>query len=208
MPLIFTILGFAIVYSLFAPLINVGVSVANMVIADHVPNFQDNDSSVYKQSSALSGTISSSEIEFPKYGDHYANLSCERIGLDVKVYWGDTPAILKKGPGHDIRSMLPGFGSPILLSAHNTTHFYPLKDVKEGDIIKYSTSYGEYLYRVTGTKVANENDMDATRLRSNEEVLVMYTCYPFEVLTVRKTERFFVYAQRISGPDVSYMEGE
>ena len=57
MPLIFTILGFAIVYSLFAQLINIRVSVANMVIADHVPNFQDNDSNVYKQSSALSGTI-------------------------------------------------------------------------------------------------------------------------------------------------------
>ena len=97
MPLIFTILGFAIVYFLFTPLINIGVSVANMVIADHVSNFQDNNSNVYKQSSALSGTISSSEIEFPKYGDHYANLSCERIALTPKYFYDIIMTYLQNG---------------------------------------------------------------------------------------------------------------
>lgn len=208
MPLIFTIFGFAIIYALFAPLISIGYNVANLALADHVPNFNNNDTSIYKASDTTSGTISSSEITFPTWGSHYANLSCERIGLDVKVYWGDDAYILKKGPGHDTRSMLPGFGGPVLLAAHNTTHFYPLKDIQVGDIINYSTSYGEYKYRVTGTDVVNENNMEATRLRSNEDVLVMYTCYPFEILTVRKTDRFIVYAERISGPNVNYMEGE
>lgn len=147
-------------------------------------------------------TVPMSAVVLPDYGACYGKLTCDRIGLDVPVYWGDDNTILKAGAGQYIGSFLPGFNRTILLAAHNTTYFAPLEYIAAGDQITFATNYGRYVYQVTEVSVRHHEDASAYDLSREREQLVLYTCYPFEILSVRKQQRLFVYADRIAGPDV------
>ena len=147
------------------------------------------------------------DIDFPEAYDHYAQLTCDRIGLDAPVYWYDTPEILAAGVGQSIASKPPGYGRMILLSGHNTSFFRCLEDVKVGDVVRMDTNYCDYEYTVTNVEVMNENVLEssvASRLLADEEQLVMYTCYPFYVISGRKTDRLVVTCKRSQGIDIKW----
>ncbi len=147
------------------------------------------------------------DIEFPDAYDHYAQIACSRIELDAPVFWYDTPDILAAGVGQSIASKPPGYGRMVLLSAHNTSYFRCLEYIKEGDVISLDTNYCDYEYTVTNVEVMNENVLEsaiADQLLAEEEKLVMYTCYPFYVISGRKTDRLVVTARRTKGIDVKW----
>ena len=147
------------------------------------------------------------DIEFPVARDHYAQLTNDRIGLDAPVYWYDSEDILKVGVGQSLASKPPGYGRLILLSAHNTTYFRCLKDAAVGDVIHFDTNYENYEYIVTDIRVLNEVDLEEVltdMMLDEEEVLVMYTCYPFHVISGRKTNRLVVTARRVSGINIKW----
>ena len=146
-------------------------------------------------------------IDFPLSGSHYAQLICDDIGMDVPVYWGDNADILRLGIGQYLGSFLPGFGRMVVLSGHNNSFFLPLKDIEKDDIVKINTNYCNYEYQVTEVKVLNEKELQKyilDNLLNEEEILVMYTCWPFEFSAGRKTDRLTVFAKRISGYDVKW----
>ncbi|SHJ14281.1 class D sortase [Parasporobacterium paucivorans] len=203
LPLFFTLAGYAFIYFAAKPLIDTGLSVAGMMVADEVPDFSSDLNSIYT-GAVLSDqqTIPLSSIQIPDYGTHYGNIRCERIGLDVPVYMGDDNAILRVGAGQFSGSFLPGFNRTILVGGHNTTFFLPLQYIQPGDRINYSTNYGEYIYEVTEAAVHNYKDTSAYDLSAETEQLILYTCYPFDSLTGSKQDRLFVYAKRLSGPDI------
>ncbi len=221
MPLIFTILGYSFAYIALSPVLEMLQAVGSMVIAQEVPDFNSDLKSIYNPSGSTDSSttqgdsldpsgldkniVSMDTIEFPDYETHFANLVCERIGLDAPIYWGDSTAILKAGAGQFMGSFMPGFNRSMLVSGHNTTYFKPLKDIATGDVIIYDTNYGRFEYEVAEVKVMDENEAANIRnemLSYKEEKLILYTCYPFETLVGRKTDRLFVFANKISGPTV------
>jgi sortase A len=223
MPLIFTLFGYSLAYIALTPVLEMLQAVGGMVIAQESPDFNIGLSSIYDPSAADTANssydsentvgasevqgeiVSINEIEFPEYNTRYAALSCERIGMDAPVYWGDSKAVLKAGVGNYIGGYMPGFGKPILLSGHNTTFFKPLQNIEVGDIITYDTNYGKFEYRVSEISILYVTDATAKTkqlLSLNEEKLIMYTCYPFETLVGTKMDRLFVFADKISGPTV------
>ncbi|MBU9725219.1 class D sortase [Diplocloster modestus] len=206
MPLIFTVIGCVLVITALSPVIDLTYQVANMVVASEVPNFSRELNSIYVEPTAAQSDeniIPFDSLQLPGVGQQYGEISCERIGLNGPLYYGDTNQILKAGVGQYTGSFFPGFGRPLLLAAHNTTYFKPLQEIKEGDVVTIKTSYGVYEYQVTGTRVAHHLDDTAYDLLQDKEQLIMYTCYPFEMLVgITKQERLFVYADKISGPEV------
>jgi sortase A len=207
MPLIFTVLGYSVMYIAAAPVLDMLQAVGSMVIAKEVPQFHQDMKSIYSPGNEKSKDkiVSVKDIKFPDSGTHFANLTCKRIALDAPVYWGDTADILKVGAGQFMGSFLPGFGKSMLISAHNTTYFKPLQYAKKGDVITYKTNYGVFQYKITEVKVINENVANNMRnvwLSYKKEKLMMYTCYPFKTLVGRKTNRLFIFADKISGPTV------
>jgi sortase A len=145
------------------------------------------------------------DIQYPRLGELYAMLTCERIQLDVPVYWGDTTKILNAGVGQYMGSFLPGFDRSILLSAHNTTYFKPIEQIIVGDIVSYDTNYGEFQYiveEVSIMSVGEAEDILNQLLALHEEKLIMYTCYPFQSLVGSKDKRIFVFADKLIGPRV------
>lgn len=149
------------------------------------------------------------DAQLPDAGDYYAHLYCERIGLDAPVYWYDTPDILNAGVGQSIASKPPGYGRMVLLSAHDTTFFRCLEYVQAGDVIHMDTNYYKYEYTVTNVEILNE-DVLTSRLNSQmineEEQLVMYTCWPFYLITTRKTDRLVVTAKPTKALNVKWRD--
>jgi sortase A len=147
------------------------------------------------------GTLKISEINVPNYGDMYGKISVDDTEINADLYFGDGAKELNKGVATYNGSFPPGFGRTVLLAGHNNTYFHTLGSAKVGSIIHINTNYGIYTYKVTSTKVADDSDKTAYDLSAKNENLVMYTCYPFDMIGVT-SKRYFVYADFISGPKI------
>lgn len=141
-------------------------------------------------------------IEEPNIGDQYGQLVCERLNINSPVYFGDNSDVLLQGIGTYPVSWIPGCGHTTLLSGHNNMHLATLGDAQVGDEFTLITDYGTYEYRVSDIKIVAETDIEACHLDSDTEQVVIYTCYPFYRISGRRTERFFVYLEKISGPEI------
>ncbi len=134
---------------------------------------------------------------YPEYGTKYATIQIESINVDLPVYFGDTLEILKYGIGHSAGSYFPGEGGSIVYMGHNNVRtFRRLGEVKQGDIIKVITSYGEYNYEVYDTKIIGKTEKDKLPIQKEREILMVYTCYPFTSYG-NAPSRCVVYAERV-----------
>lgn len=204
-PLLFSFLAYGVTYLIASDVIGMTKNLVSLVSSDAAPEFSVQNESVFKQNSAeLSEnngviTVKRADVGMAEYGQMYAYVRCTRIALDAPVYMGDDDAILKKGIGQNFATFQPGFGGLILLGGHNNTYFNALKNISIGDNVEVETSYGTYVYQVSDAKILNENDSSAYDFGIDHEQLVLYTCYPFDMLA-HTPKRFFVYCDLVSGP--------
>ncbi|MBP3708105.1 MAG: class D sortase [Clostridia bacterium] len=99
--------------------------------------------------------------------------------------------------GHSSGSYFPGEGGTILCMGHNTKAFlHDLPMIKIGEEIEITTTYGEYKYQVYDKKVVNMYDTDQTPIQKEQEILMLYTCFPVDGFGT-KTDRYVVYAKRM-----------
>ena len=133
---------------------------------------------------------------YPEYGTSYATISIPKININLPVYYGDTMEILKKGVGHSSGSYFPGEGGSIVYMGHNSKKvFRNFSKIEKGDLINIKTDYGDFSYKVYDTKIVNETDIDALQIKDNKEILMIYTCYPFNNIGYA-TQRYVVYAEK------------
>lgn len=212
LPLIFVFTTYLTVYFIANPIIAPAVSLVSMLVGDKEPDFSagmpvDNIINLVEIGEEQDDSLPIDSITFPKVGEKYAHITIPDTGVDCDVYYGDSKAILKKGPGQYEGSKLPGFGSTTLVAAHVTTHFKGLQYVNVGDTIYYTTTYGAYEYRVTDIVVVKASEAQKVYdLRADHNNLVLYTCYPFHAVAFR-SERYFVCAELVSGPTVNIYVG-
>jgi sortase A len=131
--------------------------------------------------------------QYPSYYDEYAILKIKSIGLEEKVAFGDSPDILAGNIGHTTTSYLPGEGKTIIYSGHN----YKLNNLdrlNQNDEILITTSYGEFTYKVVDTRIMNVFDYNDIKVDTDNERLILYTCYPFSNL-VYGNKRYVVFAE-------------
>lgn len=148
-------------------------------------------------------SIALSDVTYPKYGEQYGQLKCDAIGVNAPVFFGDRGAYLESGAGTYSGSAIPGQEKTILIGAHDTTYFKGLEKVKKDQIFTFTTPYGIYEYQVTDTKIYDAGEYDkAYDLSTEKEQLVLYTCYPFGKLNGEKSERMFVYLDKVKGPNI------
>ncbi len=142
-------------------------------------------------------------VNYPDYGKKYGNLKISKINLNLPIYHGDSLSILRKGVGHYAGSYFPGEGGTIIFAAHNTANFFRrIQELEENDLILIETEYGTFKYKVNNYKVVSEKDLEAFSIQDKREILIMYTCYPINRQVVgRRTQRYVVYAYRISDED-------
>ena len=131
---------------------------------------------------------------YPEYGTQYATIEIPAIDVNLPVYFGDTLEILKNGVGHSSGSYFPGEGGSIVYMGHNSTSvFRRFSELQIGDEITVTTTYGEYKYSIYDMQLIDETDIDALPIQNEEEILMVYTCYPFNNIGYA-TQRYVVYA--------------
>ena len=122
-----------------------------------------------------------------------AELIVPQIGIDQIVLAGDSGATLAFGPGHSFASTMPDKHGTVMISGHRDTHFRFLQNLKKGTRIILKTRTGIHYYTVTGTQVV---DSQHYTIDTNNDELVLVTCYPFNSAITGGNERYLVHAQR------------
>ncbi len=137
------------------------------------------------------------------WGDRWATLSVDELPEatinNAPVYVGDSNDILKKGVGKYYGSRFCGEGGKIVLSDHVTQAFRCMEDMQVGYTVRVHTIYGEYVYRVEKIFLFDPNDNHIIMDPSDEEQLLLYTCYP-RALSYRR-QRIGVLCSKVSGAD-------
>ncbi len=207
LPLAFFLLGSLFLYCTLHPFVNIVQNAWSMFSSDFDTGSDDEGiySDIFTEASlsGYEGVIPASSITYPVYGTKYGEIS---IYTNSTVYtssliFGDTGYILRRGVGQYMGSHFPGEGSTILISGHNTTHFNCLKHTKVGEFIEVKTHYGNFKYEIIEVGPKHKTDTSAYDLASDKEYLILYTCYPFDVVGF-KVNRYYVKSILVSGPEI------
>lgn len=211
LPVIFFISIYLILYVVLAPTCSTIFKAAGLFFSDTEKNYSTEYNSIFvpiaeeetsETDEPKNQYIDISEIEYPKYGEHFGELIIEDCSINTKLFMGDGEIALRNGVGIYYGSFIPGYGGTILVAGHNNTAFNGLKNAEKGQIVTIRTSYGNYTYEITDTVVKKATDSTAYDLSADEENLIMYTCYPFDELGLTQN-RFFVYGKFVSGPIIT-----
>ena len=131
----------------------------------------------------------------PMYGTQYAKIKIPSINLELPLYYGEGLDLLKNGIGQDSNSYFPGEGGTILCMGHNFKSFLAkLPETQKGDKIEIETSYGTFEYTIYQSKIVHETDLGAAPIQNEEEMLIIYTCYPINNIG-HAYQRYLVYAK-------------
>ncbi len=130
-------------------------------------------------------------------GDFVGRLGIPRIGIDAVVLQGTEARTLRLGIGHLTGSAFPAAAGNVVLAAHRDTFFRPLRQIKRGDRIRFSSIRGSGVYRVEWARIVRPGDTQVLR-SDGRRMLTLITCYPFYSVG-SAPERFIVRARLLAG---------
>lgn len=120
-------------------------------------------------------TYSKGKVTIPAFGEQYAVLEIESIGLSVPVYWGSNAELLELGAVQTTSSAAAGAGGNVVIDAHVNTFFNELHNAAVGDKVVLYTQYGRFTYEVSELIEFKETEKKYV-LPADEEKLTLYTC--------------------------------
>ena len=187
--LIFIIIILLIIKIAFWENISKAISLTNI--------FNNNEKEVITQTENISLKPNNVLSLYPSYGEKYGTLKIDSLNVKLALYFGDSLEILRKGVGHSSYSYFPGEGGSIICMAHDTAGFLKyLYTIKDNSIIEIETTYGKFKYQLYQTKIIHQSEVDALFLQNDEELLILYTCYPSNSIG-HATHRFITYSKLI-----------
>ena len=78
---------------------------------------------------------------------------------------------------------------------HNSQKmFRRFSELQIGNEITVKTNYGEFKYKIYDMQLIKETDFDKLPIQKEKEILMVYTCYPFNNVGYA-TQRYVVYAE-------------
>lgn len=172
----------------FGSKIEDGLSMLNTISLNL--NYGDNDNVSFDN-------VKKRLVTQPSWGTKFGRLIIPSISVDIPIYHGDDKEQLVDGAGHFAGSYFPGEGGSIIFAAHNSHGlFYTLPEIKIGDRVTVETIYGKFEYEVYKTDIVDYRDNDAFPIQHDEEILMMYTCYPVDNVWY-VDDRFLVSAKLV-----------
>ncbi|WP_448903727.1 sortase domain-containing protein [Eubacterium sp.] len=190
-PYIYRSLSFVLIsLFVFAPLMMIGLDMAKSTVADAQTYLKVgyNDVSVDDSSNNKTGK---DFIDSIRIGSLLGTVSCERIGLNEKVYYGDNRVSRRNGVGLNSKSYLFGMGGPSKIAGYNSSSFKTLYNVKQGDIITVESNLGTFKYKVYKTTVAKKAETVIG------DKLMLATSKSTDAFSYFADEHFYVYAKLI-----------
>jgi sortase A len=126
-----------------------------------------------------------------------ARLSAKSHDVDLIVLAGGSGRTLAFGPGHLSASALPGEIGNMVIAGHRDTHFAFLRDVQPGTRVSVESFAGVTTeYEVIGRNVVDSRK-GSLLLDTDDAVLTLVTCYPFDAVDPGGPLRYVVTARRV-----------
>lgn len=123
-----------------------------------------------------------------------ARLRARQGSVELIVLAGSSGRTLAFGPGHMSASVLPGEVGNSVIAGHRDTHFQFLKYLSLGDSLEVERPDGRYYrYRVIDMDVVDSRRGSLT-LDTDEPMLSLVTCYPFDATDTGGPMRFVATA--------------
>ncbi len=163
---------------------------AGFVFADS-QTYQALEMKKFKQAGRLS------EPHILTEGDVIGEIQIPRLGLNVIVVQGDSPASLRRAVGHLTKSALPGEWGNVALAGHRDTFFRPLRDIRLGDEIRFMTRERSFHYRVESIEVVAPTDLRVLESSTGHD-LTLLTCFPIYYVGPAP-KRLVVRAREVEG---------
>ena len=117
-------------------------------------------------------------VRFLNEGDLVGRLEIPRLSLSVMVMEGIEDRTLRLGAGRIPGTALPWDNGNIGIAAHRDSFFRPLSDIRNNDVIRFTTVEGTNEYRVTKTSIVEPEAVDVLKPTA-KDTLTLVTCYPF-----------------------------
>jgi len=117
------------------------------------------------------------------------------VGLATRVLEGSNAPTLRLAVGHIPGTALPGPSGNVGLAGHRDTFFRPLRRIKLGDEIRFTTATGTFKYRVISLRVVLPNAVEVLNA-TQQPTLTLVTCYPFDFIGTAP-QRLIVHAEMV-----------
>ena len=118
-----------------------------------------------------------------------------RLHLNMLMINGTDTESLRRGPGRDQRTYMPGQGQLIYIAGHRTTYLAPFSAIdtmRPGDRVTLSMPYGTFDYAVTGHRIVDASDLSVLTSKGTEMV-ALQACHP----RFFATQRYIVWAKPV-----------
>jgi sortase A len=126
-------------------------------------------------------------------GEAIGKIIVPRMGVNMIMVDGTDHETLKKGPGRDLRTYMPGQNRLVYIAGHRTTFLAPfahIDSLRRGDRVKLELPYATFVYAVTRHVIVPADDRAVLR-SPDHEVLALQACHP----RFFATHRYIVYAR-------------
>ena len=113
-------------------------------------------------------------------GQAIGRIRVPRLHLNMILVNGTDHDTLKKGPGRDRRTYMPGEGQLVYIAGHRTTYLAPfahIERLRSGDGVTLDVPYATFRYRVYKHRIVAANEMSVLRSHG-VEVVELQACHP------------------------------
>ena len=113
-------------------------------------------------------------------GEAIGRIRIPRMGVNLVLVNGTDHDTLKKGPGRDGRTFMPGENRLIYIAGHRTTYGAPFSHIDRlhsGDRVTIEVPYGTFIYAVTRHRIVKATDLSVLR-SPKHEVVELQACHP------------------------------
>jgi sortase A len=130
-----------------------------------------------------------------KPGEAIGRIKVPRMGVNMILVNGTDHDTLKKGPGRDPRTFMPGENRLVYIAGHRTTYLAPFSHIdslRQGDRVTLEVPYGTFIYSVTRHRIVKSTDLSVLR-SPRHEVVELQACHP----RFFASQRYIAYARLI-----------
>ena len=128
-------------------------------------------------------------------GEAIGRIKVPRMGVNMILVNGTDHETLKKGPGRDLRTFMPGENRLVYIAGHRTTYLAPFSHIdrlRAGDRVTIEVPYATFVYTVTHHRIVKATDLSVLR-SPQHELVELQACHP----RFFASHRYIAYARLV-----------
>jgi sortase A len=128
-------------------------------------------------------------------GQAIGRIRVPRLGVNMVLVDGTDDGSLKKGPGRDRRTYMPGEGQLVYIAGHRTTYLAPfahIERLRDRDLVALELPYATFRYRIFRHRIVDADDLSVLRSHGRD-VIELQACHP----RFFASQRYIAYARLV-----------